>query len=249
MCYVQKRQPVSIISVLEKMRQGQTEPYLCVAENNEEYIVKGLGATRRSQISEWICANLALRLGLPIADFTLVDVPVELYEELEDTSFKDIGSGIAFGSKKVQASNWFEGRSLGLVDEELQRKILVFDLWIKNMDRTRINPNLLYQAEPNRLIIIDHNLAFDQDFVLRDFLETHLFADRFTEIAYDLVKRMEMEDWLQTALVALDEICNNLPLEWEWSNMECDIPASYDFDFMRQVLGRCAVRGALWEDK
>lgn len=244
-----KTQPVSIIGIIGKTIQGKSDPYLCVGENNAEYIVKGLGSRRHSQISEWICANLALRLGLPIPDFTLVDIPEELYEELEGTSFKSIGSGIAFGSKKIEAPNWFEGRSLGLVDEELQRKILVFDLWIKNMDRTRINPNLLYQAESGSLIIIDHNLAFDQDFALRRFLETHLFADRFAEVAYNLVKRMEMEDWLQSALVALDEICDNLPSEWEWLNLECDIPTNYDFEFMRQALGRCAVRGALWEDK
>lgn len=34
----------------------------------------------------------------------------------------------------------------------------------RNMDRTRANPNLLYQAESERLVIIDHNLAFDKDF-------------------------------------------------------------------------------------
>lgn len=241
-----KAQPIQIIEVIDKMTQGLSEPILCKCENNEEYIVKGLGAGRSSQISEWVCANLAQNLGLPVAEFALVEVPEVLYDELP-SHLRSIGSGIAFGSKKVQGPSWFEGLGVGHVSQDLQRKTLVFDLWIKNMDRTRGNPNLLYQAESARLVIIDHNLAFDKDFTLSDFLATHLFADCFTDIANDLVARAEMEVWLQKALATLDEICNNLPNEWEWSNLECDLPVNYDFKFMRQALERCMVKGKLWE--
>lgn len=241
-----KPQIIQIVEVIDKMIQGNSDPILCKCENNEEYIVKGLGAGRSSQISEWICANLALCLGLPVADFSLVDVPDVLYDELP-SHLRSIGSGIAFGSKKVPSANWFEGGGDIHVSRDIQRKILVFDLWIKNMDRTRGNPNLLYQAELENLVIIDHNLAFDEDFTLSSFLETHLFADCFADIANDLVARAEMEVWLQKALASLDEICHNLPIEWEWSNPECDLPVNYDFEFMRQALERCMVKGKLWE--
>lgn len=241
-----KTKPIQIIEVIDKMTQGMSEPILCKCENNEEYIVKGLGAGRSSQISEWICANLARGLDLPIADFALVEVPEVLYDELP-SHLRSIGSGVAFGSKKVQGPSWFEGVGVGHVCKGLQRKTLVFDLWIKNMDRTRANPNLLYQAESEQLVIIDHNLAFDKDFNLSDFLDTHVFAHCFADIVSDLVVRAEMEVWLQKALASLDKICNNLPTEWEWSNVECDRPVNYDFEFMRQALERCMVLGKLWE--
>jgi len=243
---VHKTKPIQIIEVIDKMTQGMSEPILCKCENNEEYIVKGLGAGRSSQISEWVCANLAQSLGLPVADFALVEVSEVLYDELP-SRLRSIGSGIAFGSKKVQGPSWFEGVGTGHVSEELQSKILIFDLWIKNMDRTSGNPNLLYQAESESLVIIDHNLAFDKDFNSSDFLATHVFADCFADIANDLVARAEMEVWLQKALATLDEVCNNLPREWEWSNVECDLPVNYDYGFMRQVLERCEQKGKLWE--
>lgn len=240
-------QPIQIIEVIDKMTQGLSEPILCKCENNEEYIVKGIGAGRSSQISEWICANLARCLGLPIAQFALVEIPDVLYDELP-SHLRSIGSGVAFGSKKVQGSNWFEGVGVNRISKDLQRKTLVFDLWIKNMDRTRGNPNLLYQAESNSLVIIDHNLAFDKDFTLKDFLETHLFAGCFTDVVSDWVVRAEMEAWLQQALASLDEICHNLPKEWSWSNPEHDLPVNYDFEFMRQSLERCMIMGKLWEE-
>lgn len=57
-----KTQPIQIIEVIDKMTQGLSEPILCKCENNEEYIVKGLGAGRSSQISEREWSNLACDL-------------------------------------------------------------------------------------------------------------------------------------------------------------------------------------------
>lgn len=184
---------------------------------------------------------------MPIADFSLVEVPQLLYEELP-ISLSGIGAGIAFGSEKAHEASWFEGMQTHHIPKDLRQKILIFDLWVKNMDRTPSNPNLLYRAKSAELIVIDHNLAFDKDFTLSDFLQTHIFSDCFTEIASDLVTRSELEAWLQTAFASLEEICDNLPLEWEWLNMECDLPTNYDFEFMLRCLERCTIPGKLWED-
>lgn len=239
---------IQLVEVIRVMRQGYSKPFLCTAENGDEYIVKGEMSGRKSQISEWICGNLAKKLGLPIAEFSLVEIPIVLWEELP-LSLKRIGPGIAFGSKKVEVANWLEESAVDIIPRELQQKIIAFDLWIKNMDRTRINPNLLYQAEEEGLVVIDHNNAFDNTFDHQDFLDTHIFNEAFSEIYSDIVNRNQFEKDFNDALAHLPDICNNLPSSWEWENHEEDLPTNYDFAFVNKTLKRLNMPNELWRIK
>ncbi len=230
------------------MEQGYSKPFLCKAENGDEYIVKGLQSTRESQISEWICGNLAKALDLPIADFSLVEIPEALWEELPPP-LAGIGPGIAFGSKKVTGVNWLEQFNAEDISPDLQRNIIIFDLWIKNMDRNIGNPNLLYQAKNKQLVIIDHNSAFDQHFDPCTFLDTHIFRNAFPYICDDMMNMAEFEQSLHAALAYFDDICDNLPPSWLWMNLEEDIPSNYDFEFARTTLERLNQPGELWRTK
>jgi hypothetical protein len=62
-----------IVEVIGKVKQGYSNPYECLDEDGNSFIVKGL--PRSSQINEWICANLATAFGLPIAEYELVEIP------------------------------------------------------------------------------------------------------------------------------------------------------------------------------
>lgn len=88
---------LQIQTIMDRAEQGVTSPFICMAENGLEYFVKGLHATRASQINEWIGGNMAQALGLPVAPFELLEVGEELYEELP-AKMKEIGKGICFGS-------------------------------------------------------------------------------------------------------------------------------------------------------
>lgn len=235
---------IQIEEVIQEMKQGFSKPFLCRSDNGDEYIVKGMVSTRKSQISEWICGHLAKLIGLPIADFSLVEIPYELWEELP-FPLNEIGYGIAFGSKKVSGVNWVEKFNAESIPESLQCKVIAFDLWIKNMDRCVENPNLLYQAEQQKLIIIDHNNAFDQSFDIDLFLESHIFRDVFS-LFDDMVNRAKMEESFNEALMHFEEIYNSLPKAWHWGNQEEDIPVNYDFQFVRNTLERLNITGELW---
>jgi len=60
-----------IVEVIGKVDQGYSNPYECLDEEGNSFIVKGL--PRSSQVNEWICANLATAFDLPIADYELVE--------------------------------------------------------------------------------------------------------------------------------------------------------------------------------
>lgn len=239
---------VQLVEVIRVIEQGFSNPFLCKAENGDEYIVKGEASGRKSQISEWICANLAKKLGLPIAEFSLVEIPFELWEELPPP-LKSIGPGIAFGSKKADVVNWLEGFTIDMIPRGLQQTIVAFDLWIKNMDRTICNSNLLYQVEGIGLIVIDHNNAFDEAFDHQEFLDNHIFKDAFSDIYSDIVRRDQLEEDFNNALVHLTDICNNLPRSWQWVNYEEDIPTDYNFGFVNHALNRLNIPNELWRIK
>ena len=92
---------IRIDEVIGRAVQGVTRPFICRGSDGHVYYVKGAGAGRRSQICEWIAGNLALTLCLPIAPFTLVEIPEELDAVSDMPDWRDLGTGMAFGSRRM----------------------------------------------------------------------------------------------------------------------------------------------------
>jgi hypothetical protein len=159
---------VQIIEIIEQSTQGATKPFICRGDDKQIYFVKGYGAGRRGQICEWVAGLLGKKLGLPIAEVEIVDILEELLEDGAVPNSNELGVGPAFGSRKVLASE-FVFSAVSKVPPSLQRDILAFDWWIRNGDRilTQMggNPNLLWISGDERLVMIDHNQAFDRDFL------------------------------------------------------------------------------------
>ena len=226
-----------IQTVNQKSEQGHSEPFLCIAENGEEYFVKGKLSGRTSQINEWLCACMAKAIGLPIAPFAQLEICEDLYDELPEHLI-EIGKGFCFGSLAQKNYALLEACDVHKVPIDLQRKIAAFDWLIKNEDRTLGNTNLLYRDGNNPLIVIDHNLAFDKSFNKACFLQNHIFAHAFSEILDDFCLQIEMEDYLKPALSAYPTACDNLPASWQWVNDENDVPTNYDFSFAQSTLNQ-----------
>ncbi|MFB9241010.1 HipA family kinase, partial [Massilia antarctica] len=93
---------MQIIEVIDRSEQGITKPFICRGDDGKIYFVKGRGAGRRSLLCEWIAGNLGLSLGLPIAPFTVVDVPGALISLASREDLNELGSGPAFGSLRLQ---------------------------------------------------------------------------------------------------------------------------------------------------
>ncbi len=131
------------------------------------------------------------------------------------------------------------------VPKAVQRDVLVFDWWIRNVDRLAGNPNLLWDQENHSLVVIDHNLALDPDFDAAEFLQHHVFASQWLELADDLVSRAEYGRRLNEALPAASLALQTAPEEWLWENSEFDLPANFDKEGALATLSRC-VTDELW---
>lgn len=235
---------VRIIEITRKATQGRSEPYLCVGEDNLNYYVKGRQSGRSTLIYEWICAHLAKSFGLPIPKFFLAEIPEELLL-VTDPELRNIGSCTAFASQEVPFSSWLEEASIGKVDIELQRKILTFDWWIQNCDRSIHNQNLLWDNASRRAVVIDHNMAFDAEFSPEVFKKYHIFGAAWSELVSDMFYRLSAQEQLENALAVFDTAIGTMPPEWLWIDPELTIPTNIDINKLRLLLLRCKA-GDFW---
>ncbi len=233
--------PVQIVEIIRPAEQGLSRPYLCRADDENFYFVKGLNTTRQSQAYEWICGHLALALGLPLAPFKLVEIVPELIAEAAP-EFAEIGSGLAFGSQQVDHASWFELAQINSVPVELKADILVFDWWIRNLDRTHYNSNLLWRANLQSLTVIDHNCAFDPDFTSEGFLRNHIFGDLRDHIFGDLVTQAGYDARLSDALPSLGDACDTIPDEWFWHDQDRTVEANFEIEIVKNIITRCVER-------
>jgi len=230
---------IPIVEVIGPAQQGLSRPLLCVGADDQRYYVKGQQTNRASLWSEWICAHLAQALGLPLPPFSLVQLDPALVRELPK-DLQAVGSLPAFGSREVVHTVWLE---LGIdhkVAPELQRKVLAFDWWVRNTDRLRGNTNLLWDTAHQSLVVIDHNLAFGNNFDAAEFIDHHVFADRWPALTHDLVEQAQHAQWLHGAMGAAVKALDTAPEEWLWENSEFDVPARFDSVQALRQLERCA---------
>jgi hypothetical protein len=226
---------VTIEEVFRRAEQGVLRPFLCKGSDAVTYFVKGRGAGSRDLIAEYVCARLGTFLGLPIPPFSVVEVPRELVAESQMAGIQELGHGPAFGSARVEFAQELSTSTIVKVPKELQAQVLLFDWWILNEDRhyTELggNPNLLWNYEAGELVVFDHNLAFDEEFRIDSFLESHVFSERATTISNPDFRAWEAAR-LNAALEHLDAIFSELPQAW------CEGAPDFDIDAVAAILKR-----------
>jgi len=211
---------IEITEIIRPLEQGSTKPFLCVADNGKSYVVKGESTTPRQLIAEFICAHLAKRFGLPIPNFDVayIDFSLTRYNEEAKSS---LGDGEAFASEFIdglQEVNYQLMMDRGI---NLAADLFIFDLWINNYDRILSvkggNPNVFYQPAKEQLWMLDHNLAFDNDFEFNDFKAHHLGTNAWNQ-KRDLLSAGHYQSRARKCLADLDEIFSLVPNEWRTSD-------------------------------
>lgn len=232
---------VVIEEVLGRAHQGVTQPFICRGGDGAVYFVKGIGASRRSQICEWVSAQLATAFGLPIAEYALAEVPIELIEADAFPGIGQLGAGIVFASRELPHVQELSITTRDLVPDDMATDVLVFDWWLHNEDRhlTSLggNPNLLWDMQTGQLAVIDHNQAFDRDFNTKHFLDSHVFSGYWNRVFTDHVERERYRIRMQNALAKLEDIRVNIPSSW-WYFAD-GVPADVTWDEIIVCLERC----------
>jgi hypothetical protein len=235
---MQKVESVKIIEIIRKSEQGRSEPYLCEGEDGNRYYVKGRQSGARTPITEWLAAHLARALNLPVPNFCLVTISADLLA-VTPPELKAIGECIAFASQEVPFTSWLEQANIDNIPESLQRDLLVFDWWLCNDDRNKGNINLLWRTDVQALVVIDHNLAFDDEFDAEEFLKSHPFSHHWNAITSDKMLKQTYQQRLLDALPMFDAAREGIPHSWLWIDKEETIPNNVQLDNFRFILDRC----------
>lgn len=229
---------LQIVEILRPAEQGRTTPFLCRGEDDRLYYVKGLNTGRQGQWCEWLAGHVGQALGLSIPPFQVVDVPAELLA-ITRSDWQVIGAGPAFASLAQNGCQWLEPSLADQVPVELRRDVLVFDWWVRNMDRFDDNTNLLWSGSDKRLTVIDHDLAFNPEFWPSLFRDHHVFAGDWDSVFGDLVLQAEYASRLSDALPSMEQACNNVPPAWHWESVSMTQPFRFDLESARASLARC----------
>lgn len=208
-----------IVEILDFVCQGVTEPVVCRAEDGCEYVVKGKYAGRPALIAEWVAGRLGKLLELPIPNFEILKLDPQLAAySIKKKEVENLGTGLLFGSCRDPSVVEIRQADIPLVALDLQARVLAFDWWIANPDRTLLdgagNPNLLWSDDRRQMVVIDHNLAFSLG--LSTFWQDHVFRD--ARRVWSSAFQEDMSARFRGALGELDAIWAELPDEWTDDN-------------------------------
>ena len=150
------------------LREGGSLPALVEADDEGLYVLKFVGAGQgpRALIAELVAGEIARTLGLPVPEIVFAQLDPELARTEPDPEIQDL----------IRASTDLLGKSAGLnlaldylpgsvtfdpvafqPDAELASRIVWFDAFVTNLDRTARNTNMLVWH--GKLWLIDHGAA------------------------------------------------------------------------------------------
>jgi hypothetical protein len=202
------------------LREGGSLPGIVEADDLGTYVVKfrGAGQGPKALVAEVIAGELARRLGLAVPELVVVDLdPVvaraEPDEEVQELLKASAGSNL--GMDYLPGALGYDPVAHP-VDAELASRVLCFDAFVENVDRSWRNPNLLVWHGALRLIDHGATLYFHHNWpraaavVLRPYAaDDHVLRSYATRLP-------EAGRWLAAALTTelLAEVLALVPAEW-----------------------------------
>lgn len=153
---------VNVTRYVMPLREGGSLPALAEADDGFNYVLKFKGAGQREKalIAELIGGELARRLGFKVPELVFAHLDEAFGRSEGDEEIQDLLKS----SQGLNLALHFLSRALTFdpgaseVDEYLASRIVWFDAWITNVDRTFRNTNLLIWNR--ELWLIDHGASF-----------------------------------------------------------------------------------------
>jgi hypothetical protein len=127
------------------------------------FVVKfrGAGQGVKALIAELIVGLLAREAGLPTPEIALIEIIEEFGRTEPDPEIQDLlraSHGINFGARYLDGAFNFDGNAAAeFISPELAARIVWFDAFVSNPDRTHRNPNLMLCGR--KPYLIDHGAA------------------------------------------------------------------------------------------
>lgn len=147
---------------VQPLREGGSLPAV-VDTDGGLFVVKfrGAGQGAKVLIAELVVGLLARGIGLPVPDLAVVEIPDRFGRNEPDPEIQDLlrkSHGVNFGIRYLDGAFNFDDAAAGeYVSPSLAARIVWFDAFVTNPDRTHRNPNLLIWDR--HAWLIDHGSA------------------------------------------------------------------------------------------
>jgi hypothetical protein len=160
----QCRVPIRTIRVtryVTPLREGGSLPAIVEADDDGMYVLKfrGAGQGAKALIAELVGGEIARALGLPVPEIVFAELDPDLSRTEPDHEISALirgSAGLNLALDYLPGSVTYDPQVLRLEDDLISR-IVWFDAYVSNVDRTARNPNMLIWHR--KLWLIDHGAA------------------------------------------------------------------------------------------
>lgn len=203
------------------LREGGSLPAVVEADDDGMYVMKfrGAGQGAKALVAELIGGEFARLLGLPIPEIVFIDLDPDMAATEPDPEIQHLiraSAGCNLALDYLPGSINFDP-GVDRPDADLASRIVWFDAFICNVDRTARNTNLLVWHQ--RLTLIDHGAALyfhhDWDSAVR--IATGPFARIADHVLLPFASALDVADAALSARISeadIRRIVALVPDEW-----------------------------------
>jgi len=247
---------VRITRYVTPLREGGSLPAIVEADDEGMYVLKfrGAGQGARALVAELIAGEIARLLGLPVPEIVFADLHPDLARTEPDPEIHALildSAGLNLALDYLPGSVMFDPL-VQAPDPELASRIVWFDAFVTNVDRTARNTNMLMWHR--RLWLIDHGASLYFHHAPGWESDGNRFRDRFTLVAnHVLLSRASelaaVDEAMARALAAaaIEEIVSWVPEAW-LATEPGDEPARLRAGYSRYLTARAAAPRAFVEE-
>ena len=154
---------VRVTRYVTPLREGDSLPAIVEAEDDGLYVLKfrGAGQGPKALVAELVVGEIGRTLGLRVPELVLAELDPLLARSEPDPEIQALiatSGGLNLALDYLPGALNFEAGAPPLIAPMLASRILWFDAFAMNMDRTARNPNMLIWHQ--NLWLIDHGAAF-----------------------------------------------------------------------------------------
>ena len=144
------------------LREGGSLPAVVEASDGKLYVAKfrGAGQGARALVAEWLAGELARACGFAVPELVRLELDEAFGRNEPDPVIRDLlraSTGANLGLEFLAGAVGFDPIAPPELDMNLASRIVWFDSYVINVDRTPRNPNLLLAG--GRLWLIDHGAS------------------------------------------------------------------------------------------
>ena len=152
---------IRVTRYVTPLREGGSLPAIVEADDDGMYVLKfrGAGQGVKALVAELVCGEIGRTLGLPVPEIVFAELDHDLSRTEPDHEISALiraSAGLNVALDYLPGSVTYDPLVMRLEDD-LMSRIVWFDAYVSNVDRTARNPNMLIWHR--KLWLIDHGAA------------------------------------------------------------------------------------------